>query len=834
MSEIEYNRRGFSPYQPGGRGVTFKQGQDPVTGHFRPKPTGVPSNITDDSSLGSLNNAPVTVESTLATDGDIDDFESDGAGFTSGTGHDDGGESTEPEHPDKTLFFAQQANQTAPSEYTINAMDVEELQRSHRKYKSKSGGGTGNSAEGSRRKSEPSQESDLEDDDEDAVSTPSAENAERNASSMLSAVSTENVDLVGRREKFLKSNFESLSGAGDATTNNSNQSNNMSISNRYRESGSSAVQRNAATIARAQSFRDNEQNKRREMLQRRIEETRKKLQEIGYRSMIKGSQSISDLTSAIDTPNNSIISEHSGTVSAQGFTTPLSRPTSVEPPSPTVGNGSQISNATTSNGGLRRVCSLSDLTKQGSGRRMLPAPPLTVSGKKSSTSRAPSQSVPKTSVRSHSAVHSQYRDSAVQQQQQNQNQPHMLQTPVNRTRKSSTTLPNSNDRNASNSAGSPNTDGVPSYMRSTSSSTKKSLSSVPMSPSTQYQHPQLSGYLANRNLANRAMIGQAQSTSDIRQAIEDEDSSSDDDTSSLNPTRRRSSSHDRRNSTSRMNNVQRNKLGNGNIARSERDLTKVTKVRVRPNSITKDDIGPSDINPSASNAMLKQRPKMKTTTMIINDAGLPANHVAKEKQRHSFPTQIDVVHEPLDWRLVEQTNMALQQASDNLVQLYKRISLDHSLQENMRIQFLQKLVITADIAQQTLRPINPGSQSTPSNLMKVRKPSPITSSGVTISGNNMNSTTVNLQQPVNQHQRHSKSSNGNPYFQQMIGSYPGHETIQGHDKDVLVSPNKRHNTSVSINQYDGDTISETTIVPPPIPPPPIITPANSNQGPSWC
>ena len=35
------------------------------------------------------------------------------------------------------------------------------------------------------------------------------------------------------------------------------------------------------------------------------------------------------------------------------------------------------SNNQSSNGGLRRVCSLSDLTKQGSGRRMLPAPPLT-------------------------------------------------------------------------------------------------------------------------------------------------------------------------------------------------------------------------------------------------------------------------------------------------------------------------------------------------------------------------------------------------------------------------------------------------------------------------
>ena len=90
-------------------------------------------------------------------------------------------------------------------------------------------------------------------------------------------------------------------------------------------------------------------------------------------------------------------------------------------------------------------------------------------------------------------------------------------------------------------------------------------------------------------------------------------------------------------------NPQRNKLGNGNIARSERDLTKVTKVRVRPNSMTKDDVGTSNnVTSSASNVALKQRPKMKTTTMIINDALLPANHAAGEKQHRpmSFPTQL--------------------------------------------------------------------------------------------------------------------------------------------------------------------------------------------------
>ena len=97
----------------------------------------------------------------------------------------------------------------------------------------------------------------------------------------------------------------------------------------------------------------------------------------------------------------------------------------------------------------------------------------------------------------------------------------------------------------------------------------------------------------------------------------------------------------------------------------------------------------------------------------------------------------------------------------------------------------------------------------------------------------MNSTTVNLQQPVNQQQRFGKTRNS-PYFQQMVGTYSGHETLIGHDKDARVQSNMRHNTSVPINQYVGSAISETTVVPPPIPPPPIITPTNTNQGPSWC
>ena len=144
-----------------------------------------------------------------------------------------------------------------------------------------------------------------------------------------------------------------------------------------------------------------------------------------------------------------------------------------------------------------------------------------------------------------SFYHQQYRDPSIQQQI------HTTPTAVasNRPRKSST---NSNTISQlaptavmGTTANNANSD-VPSYMRSTSASTKKSLSSVPITASTQqYSHPQLSGHLANRHLANRSMMGQAQSTSDLRQVVKDEDSSSDDDTSSLNPSRRRSSSHDR-------------------------------------------------------------------------------------------------------------------------------------------------------------------------------------------------------------------------------------------------------------------------------------------------
>ena len=125
-------------------------------------------------------------------------------------------------------------------------------------------------------------------------------------------------------------------------------------------------------------------------------------------------------------------------------------------------------------------------------------------------------------------------------------------------------------------------------------------------------------------------------------------------------------------------------------SRSERDLTKVTKVRVR----TTDDNGTASGNNNTT--YIKQRTKMKTTTLIVNE--------------DNTKPSTDVVRSPLNWQLAEQTAAALRAASDDLVRLYKRISLDHDLEEETRSDFLRRLAGAAGAAQHTLRPV-----ATPTN-----------------------------------------------------------------------------------------------------------------------
>eukprot|EP00095_Tigriopus_kingsejongensis_P003257 maker-scaffold69_size418775-snap-gene-2.28 protein:Tk03257 transcript:maker-scaffold69_size418775-snap-gene-2.28-mRNA-1 annotation:"mitogen-activated protein kinase-binding protein 1-like isoform x2" len=777
LSEIE-NLRGTSPYQG------QKKKRFPVSQRLQPLPQlRAPVTNTDDSSLGSLN------LDANEHDADIDEF-SDGL-----TTQDDG-ESTEPEHLERTMYFGQMDEK--PSEYHVNAMDAEELRKSQRRYKK----GRGEQI------ATPSQESDL-DEEEDDASTPNADTSERNNMSMFS-VSSENVDLVGRRERFLKSNFDSLSGAEDTGATpaarggstpspsvsgpqrHSTNFLNNSISNQYREGGGpSALQRNAKTIARAQSFRDEEQNRKREELQRRIEETRKKLQNIGYRSMMRGSQSISDLSNIPPEKEQLRAGGVSGrAASAAGFrsrseylssegvglnTTSEDEPSSMgcEPwttnpmhsssPSPHARpvDDRQRPRSTeptsTNDANLRRACSLSDLNHPPVTRRILPAPPTNVSGRKSERGN------PKMTRR------------------------------VSRENLSTT----------------PTNDSIPSYMKSTSASAKK-------------ERP-TGGVVVPQNGRRRSSVGQAQSIGDLRQIIKVEDDSSSEETNldSSGHSRRRSNSNDRRSAT--LERSPRTRLGGSthnltspnsqahpsNHSRSERDLSKVTKVRVR--SSPKNEVSP------LSQGSNRPRGKMKTTTMIVNDPSGPVSHYSQPPM--DYNPSIDVVRAPLNWQLAEATARSLQLASDNLVQLYKRISLDYDLEEAQRTEFLYQLASSAGSAQHTLRAVLPGSSrdshfdpSVTSSMLQmnqrlhhVKAASGQASNGV---GQVVRITTPNNMNPTD--------LQGNPFFQHMIENYSNmyqNRSVPGPSSVGLggATPNPTSPTSSSNNSQSG----------------------SSNQGPSW-
>ncbi|XP_025602508.2 uncharacterized protein LOC105683743 isoform X1 [Athalia rosae] len=238
---------------------------------------------TDDSSLGSFK---FEDHESTEHDGDVEDY-SEGENGTTGS------EKSHHHHP---LMYYPPTEDIVSNQFTVNAMDVEELRRSQRRLKKPRAGDAARSNELTASGSQDDSDS------EGGASTPSAE---RNPLSMLSEASSEGFDQLANqshREKYLKSAFESLSGAEEPT----NISKTTSISSKFHgrtnstgESGSSRA-RNVAVINAAKHTRgDTDATKKREELQRRIEETRRKLQSVGYRSSLKSSQSISDLSSHI-------------------------------------------------------------------------------------------------------------------------------------------------------------------------------------------------------------------------------------------------------------------------------------------------------------------------------------------------------------------------------------------------------------------------------------------------------------------------------------------------------------------------------------------------------
>ncbi|XP_046819330.1 uncharacterized protein LOC124424389 isoform X4 [Vespa crabro] len=237
---------------------------------------------TDDSSLGSFK---FEDHESTEHDGDVEDY-SEGENGTTGS-----------EKSHHRLMYYPPQEDTVSNQFTVNAMDVEELRRSQRRQKKPRNTESGRTSELTASGSQDDSDS------EGGASTPSAE---RNPLSMLSEASSEGFDQITKqshREKYLKNAFESLSGAEEPT----NRVKTTSISSQFHgrvnngsESNNSNKVRNAAVVNATKHARgDADIVKKREELQRRIEETRRKLQSVGYRSSLKSSQSISDLSSHI-------------------------------------------------------------------------------------------------------------------------------------------------------------------------------------------------------------------------------------------------------------------------------------------------------------------------------------------------------------------------------------------------------------------------------------------------------------------------------------------------------------------------------------------------------
>lgn len=165
------NQTGDNPDMPKGRWAARIGGAGQVT---------VKSHYDSDSiipfppsgSPGPPNSNKENKNTNSEHDADIEDYSDTGQL----TMNEDGGESTEPEHVEKTLFFAASNNDT-PNNFTVNAIDVEELRRSQRRPP-----GTARPNDLALPATNPSQESDFEE-DEDGLSTPTAE---KSMTSMLS------------------------------------------------------------------------------------------------------------------------------------------------------------------------------------------------------------------------------------------------------------------------------------------------------------------------------------------------------------------------------------------------------------------------------------------------------------------------------------------------------------------------------------------------------------------------------------------------------------------------------------------------------------------------
>merc|ERR1711971_375413 len=100
----------------------------------------------------------------------------------------------------------------------------------------------------------------------------------------------------------------------------------------------------------------------------------------------------------------------------------------------------------------------------------------------------------------------------------------------------------------------------------------------------------------------------------------------------------------------------------------------------------------------------RMRTKMKTTTIISTDGAMVVSQPPGTPQYSVRGTEaVDVTRAPLSRQLAERCGAKMQEAADDLVKLYKRISLDDDLDDTLRGELLSQLTAGASLTQNTLR-----------------------------------------------------------------------------------------------------------------------------------
>ncbi|KAI8433225.1 hypothetical protein MSG28_015303 [Choristoneura fumiferana] len=188
------------------------------------------------------------------------------------------GERTSSSERTRPTYYPGNNDDETPGEFMVNAMDAEELRQSVRRSKQWA-------AERLALPAAASLSGSGHEEDDDEVSTPSGDNGERPLSG-----SCESLDTAGRREKYLKSAFDSLSGAElDASPGGHTSLSSQHLSRAPRPAPTPAPRTPGKAV-------DPDAARRREELNRRILETRRQLESVAFRSNLKSSQSTTDLS----------------------------------------------------------------------------------------------------------------------------------------------------------------------------------------------------------------------------------------------------------------------------------------------------------------------------------------------------------------------------------------------------------------------------------------------------------------------------------------------------------------------------------------------------------